>query len=274
MDFSAGSSSSSTSKFYYSQPCASQSKVYESSQKDLGNNPISFPVNSNNFITFSDNEIIVLSSSDSEVELEFDSTDNKLVAFNKDKGKERESSTDPNFGTISSAVNLNTVQLNESDLLGTSNQSLVYDKGKNKEREDSHNITVSSAGLNITQIDDSDDELVDMEIDYDIPQPATIISNQLKSWTTDTELGPVVNNAPKEQQTRESSYVEKVIKFFNLYNYTFDIFDIVIDLSNKYQEIFQEDSAHLRPYHNNPCVLLELLSNLLSKRLNSGKIFD
>lgn len=264
MDFSAGSSSSSTSNFFYSQLCNNQSKVYESSQKDLGNNAPSFPVNSN---TFPDNEIIVLSSSDSEVELELKSTDNKLVAFNKDKGKEQEHSTDPDFGTISSAVNMNTVQFNESDLFGTSNQSLVYDKGKNKEREEYfHNATVS--------IDDSDDELVDMEIDYDIPPPATIVSNQLKSWTTDTGLEPAVNNTPKEQQAREPSYVEKVIEFFNLYNYTFDIFDIVIDLSNKYQEIFQEDSAHLQPYHNNPCVLLEILSNFLSKRLNSGKIFE
>ncbi|PKK80290.1 hypothetical protein RhiirC2_162052 [Rhizophagus irregularis] len=30
-----------------------------------------------------------------------------------------------------------------------------------------------------------------MEIDYDISQPATFISNQLKSWTTDTGLEPV-----------------------------------------------------------------------------------
>ncbi|CAB4380413.1 unnamed protein product [Rhizophagus irregularis] len=264
MDFSPGSSSSSTSKFFYSQLCNNQPKAYESSQKELGNNVPSFPVNSNNN-TFPDNEIIVLSSSDSEVEFELKSTDNRLVAFNKDKGKEREYSTDLDFGTISSVVNMNTVQLNESDSFGASNQSLVYDKGKNKEREeDSHNATVS--------IDDSDDELVDMEIDYDIPQPATFVSNQLKSWTTDTGLEPVVNNIPKEQQAREPNYVEKVIKFFNLYNYTFDIFDIVIDLSNKYQEMFQEDGAHLQSYHNNPCVLLELLSNFLSKRLNSAGV--
>ncbi|GBC07108.1 hypothetical protein RclHR1_07250010 [Rhizophagus clarus] len=267
MDFSAGSSSSSISKFLYSQPYDNQSKVHESSQKDLGNNVISFPVISNNLDTFPDNEIIVLSSSDSEVELELNSTNNKPIAFNKDKGKEREHSTDPKFGTISSAVNLNTVRLNESNLFGISNYSLAYDKGKKKEREeDSLNTTISSAGLNITQIDDSDDELVDMEIDYDIPQSVTTVSNQLKPWTIDTGLGPAVNNSPKGQQT---SCVEKVIKFFKLYNYTFDIFDIVIDLSNKYQEIFQGDSAYLQPYHNNPCVLLELLSNLLSKRLNS-----
>src|SRR4051794_29105483 len=100
MDFSAGSSSSSTSKIFYSQSCDNQSNVYE---KDFGNNAIPFSVNSNRFNSFPDNEVIVLSSSESEEELEMNSTDNKLIAFNKDKGKEREHSTDPDFGTISSA---------------------------------------------------------------------------------------------------------------------------------------------------------------------------
>ena len=66
MDFSAGSSSSSTSKVFYSQPSSSQLKVYEGSQKDLGNNFFSFPVTTNDFNTFSDEEVIVLSSSDSD----------------------------------------------------------------------------------------------------------------------------------------------------------------------------------------------------------------
>src|SRR5581483_5437504 len=120
----------------------------------------------------------------------------------------------------------NTIQLNDPNLFGTSNQPLMHDKDKSEEQEES---SPDTTGLNITQIDDSDDELVDMEIDYDIPQPMTIASNQLISWTIDTELGkPAVNNASREQLGEPSS-VEKVIRFFSLYNYTFDIFDIVID---------------------------------------------
>ncbi|RIA99753.1 hypothetical protein C1645_869794, partial [Glomus cerebriforme] len=163
--------------------------------------------------------------------------------------------------------------MNELELFCTSKRPVVYDKGKGKEREHStersFNTAVSSVSLNTTQIDVPDDELVDMEIDCDIPQPSTIVSNQLIPWAIDTELGFVVNETLREQHSKEPSSVEKVIRFFNLYNYTFDIFDIVIDLSNKYQEIFQEDRVHLQLYHNNPCVLLELLSKFLSNRFNS-----
>jgi hypothetical protein len=258
MDFSVGSSSSSTSKVFYSQPSSSQSKVYESSQNGLGNNFISLPVTTNNFTTFPDEEVIVLSSSDSDSEEPVISTDNQFV-FNKAKGKEREHSTEPYFGTISSAVNINITQLNKPELFD-SNQPVVRDKGKEREHSTERDL------------DDPDDELVDMEIDYDIPQPETILSNRMISWAIDTE--PAVNQAPREQQSREPSCVDKVIKFFNCYSYTFDIFDIVIDLSNKYQEIFKKDSVRLQHFHNNPCVLIELLRNLLLIKLNSGKIFE
>src|SRR5688572_3201444 len=104
MAFSAGSSSSSTSKVFYSQPSSSQSKVYESSQKNLRDNFISLPVTTNDFTTFPDEEVIVLSYSDSDSEegSELISTDNQFVS--KAKGKEREHSTEPDFGIISSAV--------------------------------------------------------------------------------------------------------------------------------------------------------------------------
>ncbi len=259
MDFSAGSSSSSTSRVFYSQPFTSQSKVNESSLRGSRHNT---PVTTKTFKIFTDNEdkeVISLLSSDSEEETDLVST-SQLVVFNKAKGKEREHSTERDFSTITSAVGLNTIQL-KSEPVGIGKQLVVCDKGKSKELEHS-------------QIDNHNDELVDMEIDSDIPQPTTIISNQLISYTKDTVIEPVINQAPKEIKLENSSFVKKVIEFFNSYNYKFDIFDIVIDLSNKYQEIFQEDSVDLQQYHNNPCVLLELLSFFLSTKLELGKNFQ
>ncbi|RIA81649.1 hypothetical protein C1645_836649 [Glomus cerebriforme] len=103
-----------------------------------------------------------------------------------------------------------------------------------------------------------------------IPVPTTRTSK----LSTPTKIRPVANpKSVKKQSSKPSSagWVKKVIEFFNSYNYTSYIFDIVEDFSNKYQEIYQEDNVHLQPFSHNPCVLLEMLNRLLSDRLSQEK---
>lgn len=90
-----------------------------------------------------------------------------------------------------------------------------------------------------------------------------------------TETGHVLNQVPVEQKLNSSiSFVGKVIRFLNSYNYEFDIFNLMIDFSNKYQEIFQSDSVYLKPYHNNSYILLHQLSIILVNKINSGNLSE
>src|SRR4051812_1875907 len=145
---STGSSNSFTSKNFYSQSYSNQSKLCESSQNDLGNNLISLPVKTANLINFPVNKVMVLpSSSVSKIIPILTSPDNQLVP-NKAKNKEQEHND-----------------------IKTDNQ-LSSSKGKEREHIDITNSNfrtiVSSTGLKSVQ---DDDEIGDMEVDDNIPQP-------------------------------------------------------------------------------------------------------
>ncbi|CAI2163450.1 13566_t:CDS:2 [Funneliformis geosporum] len=189
------------------------------------------------------------------------------------RGSKHNSPVTKTFTTSTEVILLSSDSEEETELVSTSNK-VVSNKSKGKERE--HGIergfdTISSADtiklneiragkqlgvhnkgkgkeLERNKVDNPGD---DMEIDSDLPHTTT-----------------------KSPQKSESSYLKKMVEFFESYNYTFDIFDILIDLSNKYQAIYQEDGVHLRNFYNNPCALLELLNDLLSTKLKSVNDHD
>ncbi|CAB4474588.1 unnamed protein product [Rhizophagus irregularis] len=216
-------------------------------------------------------------------------TDNRIVSS---KGKEREHTVIRNDYRLASSKGK---EREHSDIDIDSQR--VYNEAKNKEREHI-DITESNIHNIFSSTTVQDDEEIDMEIDDNIPQPTVYFSNQLtetghasnqapSNKLTKTEhalnqaplnklpeTGHVLNQVPVEQQFKPSvSFVEKVIRFLNSYNYEFDILNIMIDFSNKYQEIFQIDSVYLKPYHNNSCVLLHQLSIILFNRINSAKVY-
>ncbi|RIA82180.1 hypothetical protein C1645_835772 [Glomus cerebriforme] len=99
-------------------------------------------------------------------------------------------------------------------------------------------------------------------------------SKSAKKQSSKPSSAAVANpKSAKKQSSKPSNAgcVKKVIEFFNSYNHTFYIFDIVEEFSYKYQEIYQEDNIHLLPFNHNPRVLLEMLNKLLSDRLNQEK---
>ncbi|RIA88656.1 hypothetical protein C1645_826010 [Glomus cerebriforme] len=289
MDLSKESSDPFTSNVFCAQPLSNQSKINESLQNELRNDAISH----NNFPV---NKVMVLSPY-IEKEPELISSYNQVV-LDKDKGKKREYITERDFCTVIPFSSLNTIKTDDENYNHNKNKG----KGKDKEYEHiterDYRAIFPSISLNTMQAD----------YEYNIPEPTStkinhtpvelqlcepnyvgcienerdfpaitpsISSNTMQSdyeysisETTATKIRPVVNHTPVEQQLCESSSVgciKKVISFFNSYD---DTFNIVIDFSDKYQEIFPEDSFHLQPFHNNPYVLLEILNNLLLNRLN------
>ncbi|GBB93066.1 hypothetical protein RclHR1_02100015 [Rhizophagus clarus] len=286
----------------------STSKILNS-HNNLRDNFISLPVTTkNHFTNFPVNKVMVLpSSSVPEIIPILTSPDNQ-PAPNKTEYKEREH----NHIKIVSRDQLvsSKGKDREHTVIRTDNQ-LMSNRGKEREHSDIRidNRFVSSKGktrdhhdvaiddqfisneaknkerehINITEsletIQD-DEEIEDMEIDDDIPQPTIIISNQLTETKRASNQAPSnklieTGHAPVEQQLKNPvRFVEKVIKFFDSYDYEFDIFNITIDFSNKYQEIFRGDSVYLKPYHNSPCILLDQLRTILSNKINSACVHE
>ncbi|RIA87285.1 hypothetical protein C1645_740242 [Glomus cerebriforme] len=238
MDSTKESSSSFDSNVFNSQPLSSYSEISESSQNKLRNNSILSLVSVND--NFPVNKVMVLSPYIEKVP-ELIGSYNKVV-LEKDKGEKQKHIAERDFHTIfpSNSSSLNTMRAYDVNHNHNKNEG----KAKGKEHEhvterDFHSI-IPFTSLNNMQIDG----------EYGILEP---------KFT--------------KQQLCEHSYVgciKKVINFFNSYNYTLNIFDIVIDFSDKYQEIFPEDNFYLRPFHNIPCILFKLLNNLLLYRLNLG----
>jgi hypothetical protein len=310
---STESSNSFTSKVFYPQSFSNHSS--ESS-------PNNFPVNKVMVLPSSSvpKIIPILSSPDSHLvpnkakykEREYNDTVNQHVSY-KAKSKEQVIRTDNRLVSSSKGKererfdirtdNRSKGKEREHNDIGIDNQ-LVSSKAKNKER-DHINITeinfrtvISSTGLKTMQ----DDETEDMEIDDNIPQPTTNISNKLTetghtsnqaSSNKLTKTRHALNQAPSnklivtghasnghtlnqipiipiEHQIRPVNFVDEVLGFLNSYNYEFDILDIMIDFSYKYQEIFRGDGVYLNPFYNNPCVLLDQLRFILLNKINSG----
>ncbi|RIA98870.1 hypothetical protein C1645_731325 [Glomus cerebriforme] len=209
--------------------------------------------------------------------------------LDKDKGKKQEHIAERDLRTISSSTSLNTMQVDDE------NHNHNKNKGKGKGKECEH---ITEGDLFCSNFSFTSSNTIQIDNEYDIPKvtstkirPAVInyvpVEQQLCEPNyigciikergipkpKSTNIRFVVNETPLEQLLYKPNYVcciKKVISFFNSYDYSFNIFDIVIDFSDKYQEIFPEDNFRLQPFYNNPCVLLEMLNNLLLYRLNIG----